>query len=210
MSTPDGGGSDQPRPDEPVPPPWDAPPQPPAWDRGPDQPAQPSAGQAYGQPTPGQGFGPGYGQPAPEQASGQGYGQGYGGAGYGQPGYGQPGYGPPGYGQAYGQGYGQPTWGQPGYGQPPYGYSGWAQPASRTNGMAIASLVLGILWIYWIGSILALVFGYVARRQIRERGEQGAGMATAGIVLGWIGVGVLALFVVIGVIAAASTSGSGY
>ena len=32
--------------------------------------------------------------------------------------------------------------------------------------MAIASMVLGILWIVWIGSILALVFGYVAKSQI--------------------------------------------
>ncbi|MCW2723578.1 MAG: hypothetical protein JWN35_499 [Frankiales bacterium] len=64
--------------------------------------------------------------------------------------------------------------------------------------MAIASLVLGILWIYWIGSVLALVFGYLAKRQIRERGEDGAGLATAGIVLGWIGVGVLVLVVVVG------------
>jgi hypothetical protein len=64
--------------------------------------------------------------------------------------------------------------------------------------MAIASLVLGILWIYWIGSVLALVLGYLAKRQIRERGEAGAGLATAGIVLGWIGVGVLVLVVVVG------------
>ena len=64
--------------------------------------------------------------------------------------------------------------------------------------MAIASLVLGILWIYWIGSVLALIFGYQARKQIAERGESGAGLATAGIVLGWIGVGVLVLVVVVG------------
>jgi hypothetical protein len=57
--------------------------------------------------------------------------------------------------------------------------------------MAVASLVLGIIWIYWVGSILALIFGYIARAQIRQRGEQGDGMAVAGIVLGWIGVGVL-------------------
>ncbi|MCB9390658.1 MAG: DUF4190 domain-containing protein [Acidimicrobiia bacterium] len=59
--------------------------------------------------------------------------------------------------------------------------------------MAIASLVLGILWLYWIGSVLAIIFGYMARRQIAESGgrEQGGGLATAGIVLGWIGVGVL-------------------
>ena len=60
--------------------------------------------------------------------------------------------------------------------------------------MAIASLVLGLLWMYWIGSILALVFGYAARREIRRDPEriEGRGMATAGIVLGWVGVGVLA------------------
>jgi Domain of unknown function (DUF4190) len=66
---------------------------------------------------------------------------------------------------------------------------------SSTSGMAIASLVLGLLWMYWIGSILALVFGYAARREIRRDPEriEGRGMATAGIVLGWVGVGVLAV-----------------
>ncbi|WP_236829756.1 DUF4190 domain-containing protein [Blastococcus sp. KM273128] len=91
------------------------------------------------------------------------------------------------YGQPYPGPYGQP------YGGYPYA------PPQRTNGMAIASLVLGILWLYWIGSILALVFGYTAQRQIRERGESGGGMATAGIVLGWIGVGFFALFLLFGV-----------
>ena len=74
---------------------------------------------------------------------------------------------------------------------------GMAQ-ATSTNGLAIASMVLGILWIWWIGSILALVFGYVAKGQIdRSAGRQGGrGMAIAGIVLGWIGVAFLALFIV--------------
>ena len=76
-------------------------------------------------------------------------------------------------------------------------------------------MVLGIVWIYWIGSILALVFGYMAKRQIRESNgsEGGGGMATAGVVLGWIGVGVLILIFVIAVIAAvtnhSSNSGGG-
>ena len=84
------------------------------------------------------------------------------------------------------------------------GYTPYAQgmvQATSTNGLAIASMVLGILWIYWIGSILALVFGYVAKGQIdRAAGRQtGRGMAIAGIVLGWIGVGTLALFIVFAV-----------
>jgi hypothetical protein len=68
----------------------------------------------------------------------------------------------------------------------------------KTNGFAIASLVLGIVWIYGIGSILALVFGYQAKNQIDASGgrESGRGMAVAGIVLGWIGVGLLVLVIV--------------
>ena len=93
----------------------------------------------------------------------------------------------------------------PSYQQPPpgyqqqYGYSGYPPASPGTNGMAIASMVLGIVWIYWIGSILALVFGYVAKSQIRSTGQSGSGMATAGIVLGWIGVGFLVLFIALGI-----------
>jgi hypothetical protein len=78
--------------------------------------------------------------------------------------------------------------------------------APGTNGMAVASLVLGILWIYWIGSVLALIFGYIARQQIdRHQGMQGGrGMATAGIVLGWIGVGFLVLFILVVILGMAS------
>ena len=131
----------------------------------------------------------------PQPSSGEPYGAPGPAGGPGQPPYGPPpgGYPPP---------YGPPPGGYPPvYGAPPGGYPYAPQ---RTNGMAVASMVLGILWIYWIGSILALVFGYVAKRQIKERGESGSGMATAGIVLGWVGVGILVLLLVFGV--AASTS----
>src|ERR1043165_7450321 len=64
-----------------------------------------------------------------------------------------------------------------------------AAPAAppMTNGLAVASLVLGIVWIYWIGSILALIFGYIAKKQIDESNgrEGGRSIAVAGIVLGW-------------------------
>lgn len=91
----------------------------------------------------------------------------------------------------------------------------WVPPAPppmiTTNGMAIASLVLGIVWIYWIGSILALVFGYVALRQIRDANgwQQGRGMAIAGIVLGWIGVGTLTLLIVLAIAASDEDDGDG-
>ncbi len=91
-------------------------------------------------------------------------------------------------------------WTQPGGpGAPSAQYGHYAAPRP-TNGMAIASVVLGILWINGIGSILALVFGYKAKRQIAERNEAGRGFATAGIVLGWVGVGSLVLVGLIAVI----------
>ncbi len=71
--------------------------------------------------------------------------------------------------------------------------------ATKYNGMAIASMVLGIVWVYGIGSILALVFGYVAKKQIKQLGGQGSGMATAGIALGWVGIGLLIIFLIFAV-----------
>jgi Domain of unknown function (DUF4190)/Domain of unknown function (DUF1707) len=62
-------------------------------------------------------------------------------------------------------------------------------PAKKTNGMAVASLVLGLFWFWGIGAMLALVFGLLAHRDIaRSQGTQGGGgMAVAGIVLGALG-----------------------
>jgi len=70
--------------------------------------------------------------------------------------------------------------------------------SAKTNGLAIASMVLGIVWVYWIGSILALVFGYMAKSRIdrSESRETGRGMAIAGIVLGWIGIGTLVIVII--------------
>ena len=67
----------------------------------------------------------------------------------------------------------------------------------RTNGLAVAALVLGIVWLWWIGSALAVIFGAVALHQISESGDQqaGRGMAIAGLVLGLVGLAVLALAV---------------
>jgi Domain of unknown function (DUF4190)/zinc-ribbon domain len=76
-------------------------------------------------------------------------------------------------------------------------------PSIPVNGMAIASLILGIAGLTvlpLISSIFAIIFGYMARRDIRQRPSQtsGDGMAKAGIILGWIGVGLLVLGIVFG------------
>jgi hypothetical protein len=58
------------------------------------------------------------------------------------------------------------------------------------NGLAVASLVSGVLWMAWLGSVLAIVFGHVALEQIRrsEGQEGGRGLAIAGLTLGYLGV----------------------
>jgi len=99
---------------------------------------------------------------------------------YAAPGAGQPaGYPPVPY----------PSSGDP-YGQvPPYGAQPYAPygPQGRTNPMAIASLAcsLGGL-LTCISAPVGVVLGHIAKRQIRETGEQGDGMATAGLWVGYI------------------------
>jgi hypothetical protein len=73
---------------------------------------------------------------------------------------------------------------------PPAGYSpaGYAPPRpAGTNGMAIASLVLSLVWMCGVGSLLAIIFGRKAKAEIAKTGEQGEGLATAGLVIGIIG-----------------------
>ncbi len=56
--------------------------------------------------------------------------------------------------------------------------------------MAIASLVCALLWLAGVGAVLGIIFGGIAKKQIRASGgrEGGSGLATAGQVLGWIGI----------------------
>ena len=68
----------------------------------------------------------------------------------------------------------------------------------KTSGMAIASLVLSLAWVFGLGSLLAIIFAVVARRNIREsRGAQtGNGLAIAGLVIDILGLLGTALFIV--------------
>lgn len=69
--------------------------------------------------------------------------------------------------------------------QPP-----WYPPPSRTSGFAVASLVLSLVWLGGLGSVLAIIFGTQAKKEIRRSPGYvtGDGMATAGIVLGILGI----------------------
>jgi hypothetical protein len=101
----------------------------------------------------------------------------------------QPGQQDPGYpvsGQPIPQGYAAPMY--PGY--PPYPVS------PPTNGLAIAALVCSLAGLATcISAPVGAILGHVARRQIRERGEGGDGLALAGIIVGWVLTALLVLFI---------------
>jgi hypothetical protein len=86
-------------------------------------------------------------------------------------------------------------------------YAGYGYAAHRpTNGLAIASLVCSLAGLATcISAPVGAILGHVARRQIRERGEAGDGMALAGIVVGWIltglGIAVIALYAILIIVA---------
>ncbi|MGA3526168.1 DUF4190 domain-containing protein [Melissospora conviva] len=118
-------------------------------------------------------------------------------------------------------GYPQPgPYGSPQPGPYGFGYPGYPVPAP-TNGMAIGSMVVSIsailfLTCYGVGGLIGVVgaiLGHVSRKQIRERGEGGDGMALAGIIVGWIatalGLLIVAFFVVL-VVFAVNQPSTGY
>ena len=72
---------------------------------------------------------------------------------------------------------------------------------AETSGLAIASLVLGIFWVFGLSSIAAIVLGVRAKREIDAAGGAigGRGLAVAGIAIGIAGLassGLLVAFVI--------------
>ena len=85
-------------------------------------------------------------------------------------------------------------------------------PVRETNGYAIASLACGLAQFVFgpLATIPAIVFGHMARYQIKRTGEQGDGLALAGLILGWATVilGILLLLIVVGVALSAGMHGA--
>jgi peptidyl-prolyl cis-trans isomerase B (cyclophilin B) len=86
---------------------------------------------------------------------------------------------PPGWGQQWNQQSAVPG------GYPPY------VPPRHTNGMAIAALVGSLVF-----APLGIVFGHIARSQIRRTSEEGSGLAIAGLAIGYIFTGLALLYVI--------------
>jgi hypothetical protein len=172
----------------------------------------------------GHGSEPGYGQPA-FGATGQAVEQ----NGQPAPDYGEPrdAYGTP-FGAAPQQPFGQQSYGHQPFGQPPYGqqYAAPGQPGSNYNSygqpgyygvpaepkaLSIASLCCGIAALVGFGffllpQIAAVILGHMAL----TREPAGRGMAIAGLVLGYVGIALTILVIVIFGIVISSARYSGY
>jgi phage FluMu protein Com len=78
----------------------------------------------------------------------------------------------------------------------------------QTSGMAVASLVLGIVGLVFgpLFGILALIFGFVSFGSMdKNPGSSGRGMAIAGIILGLVGLGLWILAFSMGLLSVAFT-----
>jgi hypothetical protein len=113
-----------------------------------------------------------------------------------RPGYAAP---PPGYGMP--TAYGQPTG---------YGYA--APVAKTTNGVAIAALILGCaqFFVWVLSGIPAIICGHIALSQIKRTGQEGRGMAIAGLVLGYIGLALFIAFIALIALAADELDDDGF
>lgn len=91
--------------------------------------------------------------------------------------------------------YGQPA--APAYGQP----AAYGQPSgAKTNTLAIISLVAsiaGIVILWGIGSVVGVICGHISLSQIKKTGEQGRGMAVAGLIVGYVGIALAVIGVII-------------
>lgn len=78
-------------------------------------------------------------------------------------------------------------------------------PATQgTNTLAILSLVCA--FVFWP---LGIVFGHMAKGQIRRTGEGGGGLATAGLILSYLALAITVISVVFLVLAVAAAGAAG-
>ncbi len=81
----------------------------------------------------------------------------------------------------------------PAYGQP--------TGAAKTNTLAIVSLVASLIGLVsGIGFLVGIICGHISLSQIKKTGEQGRGLAIAGLIIGYVGI-VLSIIITIVVFA---------
>jgi hypothetical protein len=87
------------------------------------------------------------------------------------------------------------------------------QPPVTTNSLARAALVLGVAEFFTMGltAIPAIICGHMAKREMRQTGQRGDGLATSGLVLGYMAVifwGILIVLSIVGAVISATGTGT--
>jgi hypothetical protein len=94
----------------------------------------------------------------------------------------------------------QPQW----IGEPPPGSPGFSKRKRKRkaqlqppvhDGLAVAALVLSLLWLGGLGSLLAVIFGWSSRREARRQSRRESGLAATGIILGYLGLVTVGLLI---------------
>ncbi len=85
------------------------------------------------------------------------------------------------------------------------------QPPTTTNSLARASLILGIAEFCTMGltAIPAIICGHLAKREMQLNAQRGDGMATAGLVLGYMAVAFWAILIALAIVGAVVSASQG-
>jgi hypothetical protein len=89
----------------------------------------------------------------------------------------------------------------------PYAYPSPYMPARQHEGLAIASLAVSCAAVFGLCTsgiagvlgIVGAILGHVARSRIKRNGRAGAGLALAGIIVGWV-LAVISAAIVVGLV----------
>ncbi len=85
------------------------------------------------------------------------------------------------------------------------------QPPVSTNSLARASLVLGVAEFFTMGltAIPAIICGHMAKREMRLTGQRGDGLATSGLVLGYMAVIFWGILIALSIVTAVISASGG-
>jgi len=92
-------------------------------------------------------------------------------------------------------------------GYPPQFY---VQPR-KNNSLALTSMIVSICGVMMcpLVGVVGAILGHKARKQIRQRDEDGDGMALAGIIVGWISFGFMVAIILLYAVIIAGVAASG-
>ena len=88
---------------------------------------------------------------------------------------------------------------------PPAGYTPYPAQKSGTNVLAIIALVGAFVF-----PLAGVICGHIALSQIKRTGEQGRGLALAGLIIGYIYIAIVVLLIIFSIIIAAIAASQGY